>query len=868
MKNIYLTLFFALLVVVSYGQEEELIPGAVVGSCIEPDSNLITIFFDYSKNCPQADPNGHLAGAEQLGFHSGINMWSTIVAFDDPNAMTMANLGNDVYTVRINTMEYYGAPLSEIETIHFLMRDADSSVEWDAGACRDDQGGGGFGGNEPCNDFEIAIANLPTCSELAQESSVSLFGATTSASSCVDTVNGAVTIEFDLSLNCPEADPNNVLAGAAELGFHSGINDWEVQVDWDSEVAMTAVNNGSDVFTVTVNTSEYYGVPLSDIDNIKMVMNNGIADPDNAFDAAGRDERDGGFGGTEPCTDLIILLDEAPACPVEVDTMPEPMESATSAALLSAEGDVSTCVDPDRGRVRIGFDLSLNCPEADTAMVLVGAPALGFHSGANTWAETVMWNDSNAMNAVNNGSDIFTVTIDVMDYYGIEYDSLQNIQMVMNNGVADTAMAWAATGRDERDGGFGGDQPCSDLFLLISEAPTCDLTTPDDLETSNSLLSDAAGSCMDRNFGLVKIGFDLSLNCAEADTANVLSGMERLGFHSGANNWSSIVNWDADGSKPAVNDGNDVFSVVINPETYYSLPLDSINNIEFLLNNGFGNPDDPWSITGKDTGAGGFGGTDPCKNLLLVLDELPGCDLSETASSHAIFNGRAASCVDTTLGIIQIDFDLDLNCPEADTDGLLVDAPMLGFHSGVNEWMNQKAWDDAGAKPAVNDGSNLFSVAINVETYYGLPLDSIEAVNFLFNNGIAAPDAPWDNQAQDSRDNVGGFGASPCSNLLFMVSEAPVCDLATSVVDEVLVESLRVYPNPFNNEVMIEFDNPNSRSFELIITDINGKLVRRVADLTGTQTIVQRDGLPAGMYFAQLRDRQGYFATAKLMIQD
>ena len=860
MKNLYNIFFLLLLSISLMGQDEYVIPNAIVGSCVDLDSNTVTLIIDYNKNCPEADPTGVLAGQEELVMHTGINNWATVLPFDDENAVRIKNIGNDIFSVTINTMETYGTALADIEDIRFIPNNglADPADPW-AVSMRDDQGGGGFGGTDPCNDFELRIAAAPSCAELAQESSKSLFGVTTIASSCIDSAGGNVTIQFDQSLNCPEADTAGALAGATALGFHSGANDWASTVAWDDDGAMQAVNDGNNIFSVTVNVMDYYGVSLDSLTNIKMVMNNGVANPEDPWSISGRDERDGGFGGTEPCSDLIFIVSEASACPVEPVVI-------TSAALSSAMGDVSTCVDPNTGRARISFDLSLNCPEADSTMALVGAAALGFHSGANNWSSTVAWDDSSAMQAVNDGNDIFSVTVDIASYYGVEFDSLENILMVMNNGPAAPDAPWDASGRDDRDAeSFGSINPCSDLILQISEASTCDLSDPPETISSEALLS--AGSCIDTRTNLVKIAFDQTQNCPEADTANVLAGMEALAFHSGANNWASIVAWDDDGAKTASNDGNNVFELVLNPETYYGLPFDSITNIEFLFNNGLASPDDPWTITGKDSRDGtGFGGAEPCSNLLLDFSELPGCDLSETATSHALFNGTAASCVDSTTGSITLQFDYSFNCPEADSAKLLAGQEMIAFHSGINGWSVQVPWDDSTAMAAVNNGSDLFSLTIDPMAYYGMPLDSVQEINFLFNNGLAAPDDPWSNKGEDARDGT-GFGGSPCSNLLFKVSEAPQCAASTNVRNLVLETNLKVVPNPFSSSVTIFFDNPKNESYDLFITDITGKLVRSVQNIRGNQVRIDRRSMTAGMYIANLRDRTGRFTTAKLMVK-
>ena len=1006
MTRFYFTFLLALLTTALWCQDEEPIPGALIGSCIESDSNLVRIFADYNKNCPDADPTNLLAGQPELRIHSGINNWSTVVDFADEGATTIKNLGNDIFTLDVNTMDYFGSPLADIEDVRFIPNNAiaNPSDPWEA-SMRDDQGGGGFGGDEPCNDFALIIANLPTCSELSQESSVSLFGPTTAANSCTDSTNNMVTIEFDLSLNCPEADPGNLLSGAQALGFHSGANDWASTVNWDDSSALTAINKGNDIFAVTVDPMAYYGVALSDLENIIMVMNNGVSNPADPWTNTGKDERDGGFGGAEPCSDLVFSLAEAEFCPVTID-----LESSES--VIEVSGEVSTCVDPSRGKVRISFDLSKNCPEADTANALAGSNALGFHSGANDWAHIVPWDADSAMQATNNGNDIFTVTIDVMAYYGIPFDSLTNIKFILNNGPANPDDPWTVTGRDPRDAGaFGEEQPCSDLVLSISEAGECDLP---DVLTSIELTSGLAASCVDMANGKVRIDWDRNQNCPAADSTNMLgdtivlhsgvngwvvqvpfddstskkpvndgnglysevidieayyglsidsvseinflfnnavanpddpwantgktnkegggfggdepcdnfllvlselpacdlaeqlssqelftglaatcvdpaTGKIQLDFdrnqncveadpdsllgdtivlHSGVNNWATQVAWDAENSLKPVNDGNGLYRLVFNLEEYYGIPYDSISEVNFLYNNGVVNPDTPWANTGlATTGMGGFGGDELCDNFRLVMAEAPTCDLSERQISNALISGLAASCVDPTNGMVRLDFDINLNCPDADPGGILLASDTIGFHSGINNWATQVAWDDAAAYAAVNDGNGLFSIVIDVESYYSTPLSQINEINFLYNNGFGDEADIWANTGKDST-GMGGFGGDEtCDNFLFLPANAATCELSTSTVDRQLESSLKVVPNPFSDDVLIEFENLLNKQFALTIVDVTGKVVRTITNLTGNQVRLQRGNLHSGIYFAHLRDKSGKFATAKIIVK-
>lgn len=422
--------------------------------------------------------------------------------------------------------------------------------------------------------------------------------------------------------------------------------------------------------------------------------------------------------------------------------------------------------------------------------------------------------------------------------------------------------AWTITGKTSAPGGgFGGDDPCSNFLFVVSELPACDLS---DKLSSAAIL---ANSCADPASGKIKVAFDNSLNCPEADSSGVIAGAAGLGFHSGANDWATAIAWDAEGAMQAVNNGSDVFEVTLDVMEYYGMPFDSLRNIKFVMNNGVVNPADPWSVAGRDSRNGGFGGDEPCSDLVFTMSEVATCDLSDRVSSSALTRGLANSCVDPNNGRIRIEFDMSLNCSEADPGNLLVDLAQIGFHSGINGWAVQTPWDDEKAIPAVNVGDNLFSVVIDPMTYYGTPLSEIGEINFLYNNGFTEGADPWANTGKDET-GMGGFGGDElCDNLLFLPSQAATCELSTSTLDLNLDRSMKVMPNPFSSQVLIQFDNPSNKAYELVINDLSGRVIQRMTGLTGNQVTVQRNDMLAGMYIAQLRDETGNFATTKLVVE-
>lgn len=259
----------------------------------------------------------------------------------------------------------------------------------------------------------------------------------------------------------------------------------------------------------------------------------------------------------------------------------------------------------------IEFDYNKNCPEQGYA--LAGADSLGFHSGANSWASTVNWDAAGHVVACNDSSDRFRVFIDTEDYYGIPYNMLENIKIVYNQGTIDPNDAWAEgkTGRDSLndDGAFGA-SPCSDLRIFTNQVSPMP-------QTSLSLLN---GSCKDTAAGTISIVFDYSRNCPEAGQG--LVGTDTLGFHSGANGWSTVVSWDDAGAAVGVNNGLDAFEMTIDPLAYYGIALDTLANIKAVFNNGPNDPANAWDLAGRGDEI------DPkaeCRDLHIEVGELPVC---------------------------------------------------------------------------------------------------------------------------------------------------------------------------------------------------------------------------------------------------
>ncbi len=400
------------------------------------------------------------------------------------------------------------------------------------------------------------------------------------------------------------------------------------------------------------------------------------------------------------------------------------------------------------------------------------------------------------------------------------------------------------------------------LYLAFA---CCLLSVAAAAQESNSI--SLQGTCLNPAAGTISFVFDLSLNCPEADPNGILPGRAEMGFHSGANDWSTVVNWDAANAVTLTNNGNDSFLVTIHTLDYWGVALEDLSNVKMVVNDGIANPADPWSVALRDSLNGGFGGDEPCSDLRLIISETPTCADLNQESSLALFSDAADanSCLDADNGQLKIELDYALACPEGDPTMALAAASALGFHSGANDWAQVVGWDAPGAVQLASDGNGNFTAAIDLAAYYGIPAAEVTNIKFVANNGPDNPADPWSVAFRDPRN--GGFGGNePCSDLVLILAEVPACQVSDTR-HAAPTPSLHIAPNPFDEETLLTFDNPNRTALHLSVLNLAGQQVLSVPGITGQSLRLRRDGWPAGLYFANLTDEQGRFTTVKLVVR-
>lgn len=86
----------------------------------------------------------------------------------------------------------------------------------------------------------------------------------------------------------------------------------------------------------------------------------------------------------------------------------------------------------------------------------------------------------------------------------------------------------------------------------------------------------------------------------------------------------------------------------------------------------------------------------------------------------------------------------------------------------------------------------------------------------------------------------------------------------TSIKDQGIKE-IQSYPNPFSQWTQINFENPKRVPYQLKVTDMSGKMVRTISDITDNKVILLRENLPQGFYMFELNGDQVY--RGKLVVK-
>jgi hypothetical protein len=196
--------------------------------------------------------------------------------------------------------------------------------------------------------------------------------------------------------------------------------------------------------------------------------------------------------------------------------------------------------------------------------------------------------------------------------------------------------------------------------------------------------------------------------------------------------------------------------------------------------------------------------------------------------------------------------------------------------TGGLESPDQVNWNPGAAKVMVLTGTAADSV-YTIKLKVPRPADG--KINYKFINGNN-----WGDGAGGTTEDERGLTAT-CSEgtdknrfytiaagataVILPVYKFNTCDIVTLAATQDLRNELSVTtsPNPFSDVSYISFDNAAGKTFSLSISDVTGRVVRTMNNITTNSVEIKRENLASGVYYAVLRDASGKFLTEKLVVQ-
>jgi hypothetical protein len=76
---------------------------------------------------------------------------------------------------------------------------------------------------------------------------------------------------------------------------------------------------------------------------------------------------------------------------------------------------------------------------------------------------------------------------------------------------------------------------------------------------------------------------------------------------------------------------------------------------------------------------------------------------------------------------------------------------------------------------------------------------------------------------------------------------------------------IKIFPNPFSEKAIIQLPNSWNHCYDLVITDLAGKIIRSIGRINGNSYELDRGNLPSGLYIMELRGNDIY--RGKIIIE-
>ena len=108
---------------------------------------------------------------------------------------------------------------------------------------------------------------------------------------------------------------------------------------------------------------------------------------------------------------------------------------------------------------------------------------------------------------------------------------------------------------------------------------------------------------------------------------------------------------------------------------------------------------------------------------------------------------------------------------------------------------------------------------------------------------------------------------SSAAPILFNTSSDSITvnSTTTGIIETTNIVGFTISPNPFTSQTTVSF-NKEIKNATLKMVDVVGKAVRNI-NFSGSQLIIEKEELKAGIYFMQVVSENESFVTKKIIIQ-
>jgi hypothetical protein len=275
------------------------------------------------------------------------------------------------------------------------------------------------------------------------------------------------------------------------------------------------------------------------------------------------------------------------------------------------------------------------------------------------------------------------------------------------------------------------------------------------------------------------------------------------------------------------------------------------------------------------------------KNVSLLLAFLLFHFAAFGQNPESSFTGKTRVCSNT-------EFAIHSTSTDADTYEWLVDdihysyAPdtVLSLFSICNDYINLKLIaTNTSSGLSDTSGKIVFVTGVSCSLhlyvdYEGCPGDTVTYASH--------PDAVHSQWTFDEPQTIVG-GCDTCSFISFvLITPHPTvvntqtydggcsdiieytayfCPENTDVKNTHTNNEVTIAPNPMKDKSVLHFNNAQQSKYQLNLYNMEGRLVNKTENITGSEITIERKDLPAGIYFYQLMSEDGKGMRGKIVME-